>query len=378
MKCINCNEEIEIDDNFCPRCGNCTPHGYLYFKDNQNKELPKDDTIGPLFTLSSLLIITFTSMMIISGKDIFKPYIEIKKEIYSLKYGYKVSLMKTDNQYTGIAVNTMSDAFKLIKKDIIKESWKCSKNTSVSLIEKEISENYNILSVNLCDIDEEEALKIKYVIDRVYKLFPGIDSYLTNITITNTNIKDEYIACFEPAYTFVNNSSNINEYNKVNKTQILLNSYYFLNKDILSSGLKTITKENYYPEGATFESLIAHELGHYITFVSLLKTYNMSSITLITKDNYEEYQRILKILNEKSYSKELVNTALNNYNQKYSSNITLEEFINNISGYASQKEEGNIIYDEVISEAVHDYYLHENNGSKSTIEIINTLKERLT
>ena len=41
------------------------------------------------------------------------------------------------------------------------------------------------------------------------------------------------------------------------------------------------------------------------------------------------------------------------------------------------KKEGSIIYDEVIAEAVHDYYLHENSSSKSTIEIINTLKERL-
>lgn len=378
MKCIKCSEEIEIDDNFCPCCGSCTPHGYLYFKDNQNKKIPKDNNIGSLFSLSALLIITFVIMMLVGGKDIFKPYIEIKKEIYSLKYGYKVSLMNTDNQYTLVAVNTINEAKELIKEDIIKESWKCSKNINVALIEKELSENYNIPSVKLCDISEEEAIKIKSAIDRVYNLFPNIKGYLTNITITNVSIKDEYIACFEPAYTFVNSSSNINEYNKVNKTQILLNSYYFLNKDILTNGLKEVTKENYYPEKATFESLIAHELGHYITFVSLLKTYNIDNITLVTKDNYEEYQNILKILNDQSYSKELVEYSLNNYNQKYSTNITLEEFANNISGYAAHKEDGNIIYDEVISEAVHDYYLHENNSSKSTIQIINTLKERLT
>lgn len=377
MKCINCNEEIEIDDNFCPCCGNCTPHGYLYFQDNQNRKILKDDNIGSLFTLAALLIITFVSMMLISGKDMFKPYIEIKKEISSLKYGYKVSPIKTDNQYTDIVVNTHNEALDLIKEDITKQSWQCTKNTSVALIEKEISENYNVPSVSLCDVYEEEALKIKKTIDKVYQLFPSIEGYLTNITITNTNIKDEYIACFEPAYTFVNNNSSINEFNKVNKTQILLNSYYFLNKDIVSSGLKTITKDNWYPDGATFESLIAHELGHYITFVSLLKENNINNITLITKDNYEEYQNILNTLNDRSYSKQIVESSLNNYNQKYNTNITLEEFSSSISGYASQKKEGSIIYDEVIAEAVHDYYLHENSSSKSTIEIINTLKERL-
>lgn len=26
MKCIKCNEELEADDNFCPSCGELTPH----------------------------------------------------------------------------------------------------------------------------------------------------------------------------------------------------------------------------------------------------------------------------------------------------------------------------------------------------------------
>lgn len=377
MRCIKCNEELELDDNFCPKCGELTPHGYVSLKNKPNEIKYRESNLGSIFTLVALLIIVFTIMTLISGKDIFRPYIEIKKQIYSLKYGYKISLINTDNQYTGIVVNTNEEAIGLIKEDIIKESWQCRKNINVALIEKEISENYHVSSVSLCDVYEEEALKIKNTIDKVYNLFPNIKGYLTNITITNANIKDEYIAYFEPAYTFVNSNSNIEEYNKVNKTQILLNSYYFLNKDIINRGLKNITKDNWYPEGATFESLIAHELGHYITFVSLLKENNIDSITLITKDNYEEYQNIIKVLNNGSYSQQLVDISLNNYNQKYNTNITLEEFSSSISGYASQKKEGSIIYDEVIAEAVHDYYLHENSSSKSTIEIINTLKERL-
>ena len=35
MKCIKCNEELEADDNFCPTCGELTPHGYLSLKDNK-------------------------------------------------------------------------------------------------------------------------------------------------------------------------------------------------------------------------------------------------------------------------------------------------------------------------------------------------------
>ena len=149
--------------------------------------------------------------------------------------------------------------------------------------------------------------------------------------------------------------------------------YYFLNKDILSKGLK----ENWYPKDASYESLIAHELGHYITFVTLLKQNNTGNIILITKDNINSYQNILNILKEGTYSKELVEEAIESYNKKYSSNISLEDFTKNISGYASQKVKESVNYDEVIAEAIHDYYLHRDSSSTSSLEIISIIKERL-
>lgn len=371
MKCIKCNEELEADDNFCSACGELTPHGYLSLKDKKLRY--KENNIGSLFTLTSIIIISFITMTLISGKDMFRPYIEIKKEISSLKYGYKVSIMNTNNKYTNVIVNTKDEAANLIKKDIIKQSWQCKKNINISLIEKEISENYNIPSVSLCDVDEDVSSKIKEVINTTYQLFPNIKGYLTNITITNAPSNEDYIAYFNPTNTFVNNNLDINEYNKVNKTEILLNSYYFLNKDILNKGLK----ENWYPKDASYESLIAHELGHYITFVTLLKQNSIDNITLVTKDNINSYQNILNILKEGVYSKELVEEAITNYNKKYDINISLEYFTKNISGYASQKVKESVNYDEVIAEAIHDYYLHRDSSSTSSLEIINILKERL-
>ena len=385
MKCIKCNEELEVDDNFCPTCGELTPHGYLSLKDNKLRY--KENNIGSLFTLTSIIIISFITMTLISGKDMFRPYIELQKEISSLKYGYKVSIMNTNNKYTNIVVDTKEEAINLIKQDITKQSWKCKRNINVSLIEKEISENYNIPSVSLCDVDEDVSNKIKEVISATYQLFPNIKGYLTNITVTNAPSNEDYIAYFNPTNTFVNNNLDIKEYNKVNKTEILLNSYYFLNKDILSKGLK----ENWYPNNASYESLIAHELGHYITFVTLLKQNNIDNITfvtllkqnnidnitLVTKDNINSYQNILNILKKGTYSKELVEESIESYNKKYNTNISLEEFTKSISGYASQKVKENVNYDEVIAEAIHDYYLHRDSSSTSSLEIINIIKERL-
>ena len=235
---------------------------------------------------------------------------------------------------------------------------------------KQISRDIENHKLNSDDITED---KIKEVISTTYQLFPNIKGYLTNITITNAPSNEDYIAYFNPTNTFINNNLDIKEYNKVNKTEILLNSYYFLNKDILSKGLK----ENWYPNNASYESLIAHELGHYITFVTLLKQNNIDNITLVTKDNINSYQNILNILKEGTYSKELVEEAIESYNKKYNTNISLEDFTKNISGYASQKVKESVNYDEVIAEAIHDYYLHRDSSSTSSLEIINILKERL-
>lgn len=371
MKCIKCNEEIEVDDNFCPVCGELTPHGYLSFKNNKLKY--KGNNIGSLFTLTSTVIISFVLMTLVSGKDMFRPYAYLKKEIYSLKYGYKISVMNTNNKYSNIKVNTKEEAIGLIKTDMIKQSWQCRKNYSVSIIEKEISKNYNIPSVSLCDVDEETAGKIKEVIDITYQLFPSIYGYLTNISITNAGSNENYIAYFNPTNTFVNGNLDINYYNKVNKTEVLLNSYYFLNKDILNKGLK----ENWYPNDANYESLIAHEVGHYITFVSLLRQNNIEDVTLITKDNISSYQNILSILKEGTYSKSLVEDSLYNYNKKYNTSILPLDFAKNISGYASHLIEDGLNYDEIIAEAIHDYYLHGESSSLSSLEIIYVLKERL-
>ena len=82
--------------------------------------------------------------------------------------------------------------------------------------------------MDFCDLSQEEAQKISNVIDEIYHLFPEISGYLTNISMTNDPNKTEYVAYFQPIYSFVNSGNR-----QVNKTQILLNSYYFLNQHLI-------------------------------------------------------------------------------------------------------------------------------------------------
>ena len=245
-------------------------------------------------------------------------------------------------------------------------------------MENDIENAYSIPNVSFCDISYDEAEKIKDVIDKMYFLFPNMKGALTNISITNAKTNSEYIAYFQPMFQFVNPNEDINYYNKVNKTQILLNSYYFLNENIMRDSVTSVVGENWYVKGATWESTIAHELGHYITFVIFLRENGFQNITFITKDNESKIDELLKIYEAGEFAQNIVSQALNNYNNKYKTNLDLDTFALTISKYAGVKNNDNVfLADETIAEAVHDFYLHGNNCMESSYEIVNIIKSRL-
>ena len=380
MHCLKCGTEVESDDNFCPECGHWTSKGYSFFHDRKNIDIingsviKQHNRLGSLFIIMVIFVIIFIAYTSYRGNDLLKPFIYTKRQILNKQYGYNTTIMDKDNQYFNQKVLTSEDAKDIIQKDFFSQQWKCFSDFETLNIEKAIEKEHNIISVSLCEISGTESQKIKYTIDNIYSLFPNIDGYLTNITLTNAKNSKDYVAYFQPIYEFVNSTNDINEYNKVNKTQILLNSYYFLDEENLNEKIP----ENWYVEDATYESLIAHEFGHYITFVSLLKTKGIDNITLVTPENEMTIRDIKNIINDESYSKEIVELAISNYNNKYNTTIEIEDFAKSISNYANSKDsDGYIVYDEIIAEAVHDYYLHNNNAKNTSIEIINILKSRL-
>ena len=85
----------------------------------------------------------------------------------------------------------------------------------------------------------------------------------------------------------------------------------------------------------------------------------------------------MKEYTENTFSKKIYNDAYLNYCYKYG-NISEEEFRKNISLYADSKDAaGNVIYNETIAEAFHDYYLHGDKAKKESIEIMNVLNQYL-
>lgn len=384
-RCLKCQEEIGLNDNFCWKCGHWTPKAYAYYKDAENikiisegKAIRQSNNQLYLMYLLALLIIIFIGISTYRKNDLFRPYYYLEKQILKYKYGYNVSLFNTNNQYFNKNIENKIDALNIIKDDLNKQDYKCSNNPNIWNIEEEIKNKYDIPAVNFCDMPYEEAIKIKQVIEKIYDLFPNIKGYLTNISITNPYEREEYLAYFQPIYQFVNSNNDINNFNKVNKTQILLNSYYYLNNEMLKTSLNQKVDEGWYVKNANWESQLAHEFGHYITFVALQKNNNIDSLMLETKENKEQINTIINIVNSGEYSKSILKAAYENYMMKYDGLDSLEEFALKISKYAGFKDKyGNLIADEVIAEAVHDYYLNGNNAAIQSLEIINEIRNRL-
>ena len=260
MRCLNqkCDaDEIETDDNFCYKCGQWTARGYSFLKDKENVNMimngatvKQSGRLSMLGSLLALAFIIFTIMLVIRGEDLFKPFFYLKKQAFNYIYGYNTSLMKTDKKYNRKSINSYEEAIEFIKKDTSNQDFYCFNDIDVSIMASSIEEEYSIPSVSFCDMSVEESTKIKNVIDKMYLLFPNVKGALTNITITNASSKSEYIARFQPMYQFVNINESINSYNKVNKTQILINSYYFLNEDIMKNPVESVVGENWYVNDA--------------------------------------------------------------------------------------------------------------------------------
>jgi hypothetical protein len=374
VKCVRCKADISAEDNFCWNCGDWTAKGYHLAKEGTNK---KNETsrmqnkLNKLLLIFSFAVLLFFGMTVFRGNDMYRPLFFVRRKVTSLFLGYNTSIIKTDSVYLNQKIEDLDDAHQIIIKDANNQRFKCSRALDTYLLEGEIEDAYKIPSVNFCDITHQEAEKIKAIIDKMYKLFPGIEGALTNISITNSMVKGDYVAYFQPVYQFVN----VHGYNKVNKSQILLNSYYFLNDDVLKDPITTIVDEGWFVKDVTWETTIAHELGHYVSFYTILKEHNMENVTLVTKENEKDIQSVIDDYDNGVHSKKVIEEAVTNYNNKYDDSQTAYEFACSISNYACYGDNnGELIYDEIIAESIHDYFIHGNKAEKQSLEVVKIIK----
>lgn len=302
--------------------------------------------------------------------------IENKEENNSKKGKYQTVII-TDNTYSGIKVSNDSEAYKLIEKDSVSQKSQCP--AEIKKIEDEIIEKYNITAVNLCEMDVDFAKELENVFEIIYRDYPSARGHITNLTLRNTNMLSEggVIAAFMPIFSFATSDST-SSYPWVIKTQVLLSSQYFLNKSKLESSAKDGSSSGHFPPNSTIYSPVAHELGHYLSFLAMMNYYQMNSILLINNNSIDTFYKLQVDFSEGNYSLSMINEAYENYKKDTGTTMSLDEWRGTISKYALAKDNnGEYIYDETIAEAFHDVYLNNDNAKDASKYIVKVLKEKL-
>lgn len=293
------------------------------------------------------------------------------------KRGKYQTIIITDNTYSGIKISSNIDAYKLIERDSISQKNQCP--NEIKKVEDEIIEKYNITAVNLCEMDVEFARELENVFEVIYRDYPSARGHITNLTLRNTNMLSEggVIAAFMPIFNFATSDSN-SSYPWVIKTQVLLSSQFFLNKSKLEASAKDGSSSGHFPPNSTIYSPVAHELGHYLSFLAMMNYYKLDSILLINNSNIDTLYKLYSDFEEGNYSLSMINEAYENYKKDTGTTINLDEWRGTISKYALAKDNnGEYIYDETIAEAFHDVYLNNDNAKDASKYIVKVLKEKL-
>ncbi len=368
MNCKHCKSIVNLKDIYCFKCG------------TRLKEIKKETKInhilpytGILFSVFSIFIVIIFIYLTVSSNN--NPTVYFNDTIFEAKgttdpslFSYYSTSIIYDNKYNFKRVSNIDEAKEYIIKESQKQRKKCGNNL-IEKSEKNIQEKYEIDAVNLCEFNTKTIENVEKVFSKTFEIFPNTKGYMTNITLINPSNEDNFLASFKPIFQFINEKGNIKIFPWVIKTQMLLNSNYYLNEEYLNTTINSSV--GWFVDGANSYSIISHELGHYLSFVALLKKYNIKSIEFVNSKNLDSILSVNSELENGTFSEEIITEAYNNYITKYDF-ISLNEFQGTISEYAR-----NEIYDETIAEAYHDYYLHQENANKASLEIVNVLKERL-
>jgi cytoskeletal protein RodZ len=273
---------------------------------------------------------------------------------------YQTSVIFDNQYFKQIDLTGKPEVLDLIRYDSNNQKKKC--NNSVMAVENSIINNYGITAVNLCEMDVDFALELEKVVSYVYSNFPTARNYMTNMTLANVT-NANYMASFMPIFTFIT-SKNVSNYPVGIKSQIILNTKYFLNPKKIANSASYGSSSGYFPPNAVRSSTVAHEFGHYLSYVAMLNYYKNTEMIYIEPTKSNLMFTIYDDFNDGDFSKKLLEEAYAEYKKNYGSSMTFDQFRGSISSYAVAKDErGDYIYDETIAEAFHDWYLNGNNAN---------------
>jgi len=394
MFCNKCGNEVNGTQQFCNKCGNVLTYNIENGVSYNNKSY---NTLNEKKNNILIVVVVAVALTILLGIILYMTLNNKKDNYYfddevstsnvdqtstaqsstnnktSTKGKYKTAII-TDNVYSGVSISNIDDANKLIMQDSLNQK-QSDYPKEIMQIENNIIQKYSITAVNLKEMDIGFAKEMENVIEKIYTDYPGARGHLTNLTLTNLNMSEAgVIALFRPIFMFgTSNTSTTRPW--VIKTQVELNAKFFLNPERIQSAVETSSKSGHFPPNATKYSPVAHEFGHYLSFIALLNYHSTDSIKIVQDNEVETYYNIFRDFGNGSFSKKMLDEAYKNY-VKDNGNIDFDEWRGKISEYALAKDEaGNYIYDESIAEAFHDVYLNGENSNIVSKYIVNVLKK---
>ena len=343
---------------------------------------------GILIGSVAVFIITICIAFFATGNKISffggKAYYENKEVV---KTDSNQTYVYTLNHYENVGVTSKEQAHEMITKDSNNQKERCAKNVSnyekTRQLEEKMERNYGITAVNFCEMDYNYLVNLEKQIKKVYQEFPMLKGHITNLSISNPNTFENSgaMAAFNPSSEFIREPVLSDKYT-VNKTRIYLNSESFLSIPQLRDTVKSRVNDGWFVPNANEYSIVIHEFGHALSSLAVLRnTSGIDSYLLKNRKNLSKVKTVTGDYNEGILSKTMIEEAMDKYESKYKKRYnSILEFLSQISSYATStnSKTGELVYDEGIAEAFHDYFVNGNKAKPESVEIVKVLKKYLS
>lgn len=289
----------------------------------------------------------------------------------SLKKGM-VTAVEYDKQYDAYVASEQAARQAIVDYGVLQRQN--YSNPEVEQIELQMERDYDIMSVNLGEMDVETAKDVNAAFAYMYQTYPTLQGTLTNLTIGNLE-NFSNTALTQTREFIINGESGNCPF--VIKREIILGAGKFLRRDRLLKTCEEQASIGHWPVNSNISSIVVHELGHHLMDVYTATKFGFEGcyVTEENEDAYWKYYSDFLKMNQ-TVPQEVLQTAFERWVKEYGHEGSIEDFQASISEYARGiQTDGGISYSETVAEAVADVYLNGEQAADASRLIVEILSD---